>query len=1205
MNMNKQASGTLLQRANQAFRKNEFALAIELYKQSSDTVPILASSLLFNIELATKRLKENQSSNIASTTEHVERTQGSIFWNLTKPEDMDDFYFDKIVASGLFDVDYYISVCDAHVSDIKNPLSHYIDVGSSFGLNPSQGFNTEYYLNCNPDVAESGINPLIHYVCNGQAEGREPLPKPYTSDYEVEPVKYVERLPNNTAPVNSAVRTICFYLPQFHSIPENDKWWGEGFTEWTNVIPAVPQFAGHYQPHVPHRDIGYYNLLNRDDQAKQIELAKLYGIEGFCYYLYWFSGQRLLEQPLDNMLADSSLDLPFCVCWANENWSRRWDGLENDLLMVQNYSPEDDLAFIANIAKYLNDPRYIRVSGKPLILIYRPNLFPDMRATAQRWRTWCIENGVGEIYLAYPQSFETVDPEEYDFDAAIEFPPNNSNPPRITSQVEPSVQDFKTTVYDWRVFVERSDAYIDPGYKLFRSATPSWDNTARKKNKGTVFHNSCPVLFERYLSNAFSETIFRREDPSERLVFINAWNEWAEGAHLEPDERYGYAWLQAVRNSHENINKSRKKILLVSHDAHPHGAQVLCLNIARELALGFNFDVEMLVLGDGILIQKFKQYANVHLINMRELGSSLTQELLFKLYSQGVNHAIVNTTVSGVITPYLKNIGINIVSLIHELPRLLQSYSLEESASLINECSDLIVFPAQQVQDGFENFIDKKVDNCVIRAQGLFQPSILRRGKAKEECRTELRALYGMPNDAKIVLNVAFADYRKGFDLFVQACCNVFDIIPNSYAIWVGHHDKAIVEESIALIINPSHRKRIIMTNGYVDNPQLFYAGADVFALTSREDPFPSVVLESLDAETPVVAFKESGGFDTLLNKGCGLLAESGNVLSFVFNLIRILNDNELSISLSQVGKKLIESEYRFKNYVSDLIQLSGLNFLKVSVVIPNYNYEHYIIERIKSVLEQTYPIYEIIVLDDCSSDNSDFLIKNYLKDIEIPYVYDRNLENSGSVFKQWRKGIDMASGDLIWIAEADDLSDNKFLEKLVPFFSDDSEVSIAYSQSKQMDENGNCIAEDYCDYTEDLGNFWDEDYIVQGVDEIRRALSVKNTIPNVSGVLFAKNKLVSALNNSSEQLKEFKVAGDWLVYVNVAMQGKIAFCKSSLNYHRRHTASVTKINNHMDEILLMQRYCNELVELDDEIIMKRERYNAILTKHFGLTDEL
>lgn len=356
------------------------------------------------------------------------------------------------------------------------------------------------------------------------------------------PVPRLESAP----PVDTPVRLIAFYLPQFHPIPENDEWWGEGFTEWTNVRPGCAQFAGHYQPHVP-GELGYYNLRDVEVMRKQVELAKLYGLGGFCFYFYWFGGKRLLETPILNYLANNELDLPFCLCWANENWSRRWDGLDEDILIGQQHSAQDDLDFIAHIAKYLKDDRYIRVDGKPLVIVYRPSLLPSPRKTVKRWRQWCRENGVGEIYLAYTQSFEAVDPKSYGFDAAAEFPPNNMAPPLITEEVAGKSPAFGGHIFDWRVFPQRSKEYKRPGYKLFRGVNPSWDNTARRKNQATILYGSSPPGYQRWLYNACGDTIDRFDREDERIVFVNAWNEWAEGAHLEPDRRYGYAYLEATR----------------------------------------------------------------------------------------------------------------------------------------------------------------------------------------------------------------------------------------------------------------------------------------------------------------------------------------------------------------------------------------------------------------------------------------------------------------------------------------------------------------------------------------------------------------------------------------------------------------------------------------------------------------------------------
>lgn len=355
------------------------------------------------------------------------------------------------------------------------------------------------------------------------------------------------------------VRLIAFYLPQFHEIPENNAWWGEGFTEWTNVKPAQPQFKGHYQPRIP-GELGYYHLLDSEVKLRQIELARLYGVGGFCFYSYWFGGKLLLEKPVENYLKDSNLDFPFCLCWANENWSRRWDGLDSEILIEQNHSESDDIEFIKHVSQFMRDERYIRIDGKPLLLVYRPSLLPDVKATVLRWREWCMQNSIGEIYLAYTQSFESVNPEKYGFDAAVEFPPNNSSPPNITRYIKSLNENAACTVYDWQELVRRSHHYRKPGYKLFRGVCPSWDNTARRKNRGIIFLNSSPLGYQNWLVNAISEAHRQFEKQDEHIVFVNAWNEWAEGAYLEPDAYYGYAYLEATR-----MAMVRSTLLLKDH----------------------------------------------------------------------------------------------------------------------------------------------------------------------------------------------------------------------------------------------------------------------------------------------------------------------------------------------------------------------------------------------------------------------------------------------------------------------------------------------------------------------------------------------------------------------------------------------------------------------------------------------------------------
>ena len=351
-------------------------------------------------------------------------------------------------------------------------------------------------------------------------------------------------VPVASPPIAQDVRLIAYYLPQFHPIPENDSWWGKGFTEWTNVTKAVPLFAGHHQPHLP-SDLGFYDLRLREVRHEQIKMAKAYGIHGFCYHYYWFSGQRLLERPLDDMLADPEHDMPFCLCWANENWTRRWDGHEEEVLIAQQYRPEDDLEFIVAIEKFLRDPRYIRVDGAPLVIVYRPQNLPDAARTLQVWREYCDRVGIGPLHLACAFTFGNWDHRQFGFNSGVEFPPHGMK--ARNQKVDIAFHDpFSGHCPDFKNIAEQYLANrYGPEQSVFRAVFPSWDNTARRGQAGTVVLNGTPENYEYWLS----ETIHRTRDEfpgEERLVFINAWNEWAEGCHLEPDRRYGHQFLAAT-----------------------------------------------------------------------------------------------------------------------------------------------------------------------------------------------------------------------------------------------------------------------------------------------------------------------------------------------------------------------------------------------------------------------------------------------------------------------------------------------------------------------------------------------------------------------------------------------------------------------------------------------------------------------------------
>ena len=342
------------------------------------------------------------------------------------------------------------------------------------------------------------------------------------------------------------VALIAFYLPQYHPIPENDRWWGPGFTDWHNVVKARPNFDAHYQPHVP-SELGYYDLRVPEIRALQAELARSHGIAAFCYYHYWFSGARLLQGPLDDIVASGAPDFPFCICWANENWTRSWEGRDEEILVAQHYRDNDAARFIADLLPMLEDRRYVRLRGRPLLLVYGAHGIPDPVRWSQIWRGEARRAGHPDLYLACVQSVHEPrsDPRTIGHDAAVEFPPHWTRSNVLTEIVIDRRPAFHGEVLDYVSCAKDMLTRPAPAYPLFRGIMPGWDNTARGQDRSHVFVNSEPANYGRWLRALIEQS--RASQPiDERVIFINAWNEWGEGCHLEPDVRYGRAFLEAT-----------------------------------------------------------------------------------------------------------------------------------------------------------------------------------------------------------------------------------------------------------------------------------------------------------------------------------------------------------------------------------------------------------------------------------------------------------------------------------------------------------------------------------------------------------------------------------------------------------------------------------------------------------------------------------
>jgi glycosyltransferase involved in cell wall biosynthesis len=356
------------------------------------------------------------------------------------------------------------------------------------------------------------------------------------------------------------VKLIAFYLPQFHVIKENDEWWGKGFTEWNNVTKAQPQFLGHYQPQLPD-ELGFYDLSDQNVMNKQVEMAKKYGIYGFCFHYYWFSGKRLLEKPIFDFLNNKDLNFNFMLCWANESWTRTWTHFEGETLINQQLEEEDYLKFIQDIMPFFKDDRYIKIDNKPVFIVYRPKTFPKekLKAAIKIWRDYAKKQGFDDLHILNTKTDLFRDhPSSWDINGTVQFPPNDMVK-KYQNEEELKIlnPNFNGKVFNLPKSIEETESSSNVDYMMYKCVFPSWDNTARKNDSGSIYYGSSPKLYKKWLFNSIK---FTKEnlDKKHHFVFVNAWNEWAEGCHLEPDKKYGFAYLEATLDTLEKSRSMEK-----------------------------------------------------------------------------------------------------------------------------------------------------------------------------------------------------------------------------------------------------------------------------------------------------------------------------------------------------------------------------------------------------------------------------------------------------------------------------------------------------------------------------------------------------------------------------------------------------------------------------------------------------------------------